>query len=205
MILVACAVERELRAWHSRPGIATLATGVGPVEAACAVAAELARERYDLVVSAGIAGAFEGVARVGDGVVVSDETFDLSREDGTPIVLPDAERIEDAARSDVELVAALRRRGFAALRGVTVAHVTTSEATARRLANRGAQIESMEGFAVLRACERAAVRAVEVRGISNRVGTRERSGWDFDAAAAGLARVMHALFDAVNGASGAAT
>lgn len=205
MILVACAVERELRAWRSRSGIATLATGVGPVEAGCAVAAALARERYDLVVNAGIAGAFEGVARVGDGVVVSDDTFDLSREDGTPIELPDAERIEDVTRSDAALVAALRRRGFPALRGVTVARATTSEATAQRLACRGAQIESMEGFAVLRACERASVRAVEVRGVSNRVGARERGGWDFDAAAAGLAQVMDALFDAVSAASGAVT
>ena len=205
MILVACAVERELRAWHSPPGVATLATGVGPVESGCAVAAALVRERYDLVVSAGIAGAFDGAARVGDGVVVSDETFDLTREDGTPIVLPDSEPIEDAARSDAGLVAALRLRGFAALRGITVARATTSEATAHRLANRGWHVETMEGFAVLRACERAGVRAVEVRGISNRVGARERNGWDFDAAADGLARIMDNLFDAANAAHGAVT
>jgi nucleoside phosphorylase len=52
----------------------------------------------------------------------------------------------------------------------------------------------MEGFAVLRAAERAGVPAIELRGISNRCGNRETSGWDFAAGATGLRRVLDALF-----------
>jgi nucleoside phosphorylase len=59
----------------------------------------------------------------------------------------------------------------------------------------------MEGFAVLRAAERAGVRAIEVRGISNRCGARESSGWDFAAGVAGLQRVVEALFDLLDGAT----
>jgi futalosine hydrolase len=55
----------------------------------------------------------------------------------------------------------------------------------------------MEGFAVLRAAERAGVPAIELRGISNRVGARERSGWDFEAGIGGLRRITTALFDLV--------
>jgi futalosine hydrolase len=76
--------------------------------------------------------------------------------------------------------------------------VTASDETASRLAARGAQIESMEGFAVLRAAERAGVRAIEVRGISNRCGARESSGWDFAAGTTGLQRVVEALFDVLD-------
>ena len=86
-------------------------------------------------------------------------------------------------------------RGFSALRGVTVARVTSTEATADRLAGSGAQVESMEGFAALRAAELADVAAVELRGISNRCGGRESSGWNFEAGMAGLQRAPAALVE----------
>lgn len=194
MILVTCAVERELGTWAQREGVEALVTGIGPVEAACAVAGVLARRRYSVVVNAGVAGAFDGAARIGDGVVVGDDMFELTLEDGRPIPLPDGERVASAARSDPELVAGLRANGFPVLRGVTVAQVTSSEATAARLARLGAQTESMEGFSVLRACERAGVVAIELRGISNRAGERARARWDLAAGLAGLARVAEALF-----------
>ena len=44
-----------------------------------------------------------------------------------------------------------------ALRGITVSRVTCTRRRARRLSERGAQVESMEGFAVLRAAERAGI------------------------------------------------
>ena len=203
MILFACAVARELGPWSRRPDVDALVTGVGPVEAAAAVSGALARRRYALVVNAGIAGAFEGAARIGDGVVVADETFELGLEDGRPIALPDGERVVGTVRSDPALVQRLTARGFAAVRGVTVARVTASEATAQRLSECGAQVESMEGFAVLRACERAGVAAIELRGISNRAGERERAGWDFAAGIAGLSRVVEAFFAVVDAANGA--
>jgi futalosine hydrolase len=195
VILLACAVARELDSLGGRPDVDALVTGVGPVEAAAAVAHALAVRRYALVVNAGIAGAFDGAARIGDGVVVADDSFELGREDGRPIALPDGERVVETARSDAALVERLSARGFTAVRGITVARVTSSEATAERLARRGAQVESMEGFGVLRACERAGVAAVELRGISNRVGARERAGWDFAAGILGLTRIVEAFFD----------
>jgi len=198
VILFACAVARELGPWTGRTDVEPLVTGVGPVEAAAAVSGALARGRYALVVNAGIAGAFEGAARIGDGVVVADETFELGLEDGRALALPDGERAVTTAASDRTLVRRMTERGFPAVRGITVARVTASEATAERLVRSGAQVESMEGFAVLRACERAGVAAVELRGISNRVGARDRSGWDFEAGIAGLTRAVEALFAVVD-------
>jgi futalosine hydrolase len=201
MILLACAVERELAFWTHRHDVETLVTGVGPVEAACAIAHALAQQRYKLVVNAGIAGAVDAAANVGDGVVVADEALELALENGRPIVLPERQSVVDKAHSNPLLVAELRRRGFAALRGITVSRVTAREDTAVRLARLGAQVESMEGFAVLRACERAGVPAVELRGISNRVGDRDVSGWDFEAGISGLARVTQALFEIIDASS----
>jgi futalosine hydrolase len=195
VILLTAAVADELAFWQPREGVETLITGIGPVEAACAIASALARHRYRLVVSAGIAGAFDGAATVGDGVVVGDETLELDLENGTPLALPPGSALVDRAASDRALVDALRGLGFPALHGITVARCTASETTARRLRERGAQVESMEGFAVLRAAERARVPAIELRGISNRCGDPESRLWDFAAGVAGLQRILGPLFE----------
>jgi futalosine hydrolase len=198
MILLACAVDAELAFWRPREGVTTLATGVGPVEASCALAAALHQHRYQLVVNAGLAGTFDGAAAVGDGVVVADDAIELRLEDGAQLALPRGERAVEKARSDPALVERLRAQGFAAVHGITVARVTSTDETARRLASElGAQVESMEGFAALRAAERSGVPAIELRGISNRCGARESSGWNFAAGMAGLARIVNALFDSL--------
>lgn len=199
MILVACAVEAELAFLQPRDGVETLVTGVGPVETASAIAAALATREYELLVCAGIAGAFDGEAQIGDGVVVATDAMELNIEDGSAIPLPRGERTVEEAHSDPALVAMLGDAGFPALRGITVPRVTASEKTARRLATLGAQVETMEGFAALRAARRAGVAAIEIRGISNRCGARERAGWDFDAGIAGLRRVAGVLFEALEG------
>jgi futalosine hydrolase len=195
VILLATAVADEVRFWKPHAEVRVLITGVGPVEAAAAVAAALAQHPYELVVNAGVAGTFDGAAQIGDGVVVAEDAIELSLEGGAELVLPQGATLVSSAHSDAELVSDLRDRGFAALRGITVSRVTCSEATARRLSERGAQVESMEGFAVLRAAQRAGVAAIELRGISNRCGKREESGWDFAAGVAGLERVIGALFE----------
>jgi futalosine hydrolase len=193
VILLATAVEAELAFWRKRDGVATLVTGVGPIEAACALAAELERNAYRLVVSAGLGGALDGAAAIGDGVVVAVDSMEIDLEDGSPLSLPRGERTIERALSDTRLVEAMRARGFAALRGVTVTRVTSTERTAQRLAGLGAQVESMEGFAALRAAECAGVAAIELRGISNRCGSREASGWNFSAGMIGLQRAVGSL------------
>jgi len=196
MILLASAVEAELGFWRPRRGVETLAMGIGPVEAASALATALARREYGLVVNVGLAGAFDGAAQLGDGVVVIDDVMELDLETGAPIALPPGETIVAKANSDPELASQLHAKGFALLRGVTVARVTSSEETATRLArDLDAQVESMEGFAALRAAQRAGVPAIELRGISNRCGLRSASNWDFAAGVAGLRGILEAFFE----------
>ena len=181
MILIACAVGKELGDFQPPEHVEMLVTGVGPVEASAAVSRALAQSHYDLVVSAGIAGAFEGMADIGEGVVVSDELFELDLETGAAISLPDAARVVDRAGSDLTLVDRLVELGYRSVKGITVPRVTATDSTAARLAKHGVGVESMEGFAVLRAAEIAAIPAIEVRGISNIACDRGSSRWDFDA------------------------
>ena len=195
MILVACAVGKELGSFRPRPHVEMLVTGVGPVEAAASLSRALAQSSYDLLVCAGIAGAFDGAAGVGEGVVVSDEMMELDLETGERIALPQGAQVIDRAGSDLGLVDRLAELGYRSVRGITVPRVTATGETAARLAQYGVGVESMEGFAALRAAEIAGVRAIEVRGISNIVCAREASGWDFAAGAAGAEKVLDALLD----------
>ena len=65
------------------------------------------------------------------------------------------------------------------------------ERARRRLAR--VDVEAMEGFAVLRACELAGVPAVEVRVVSNEIDEPDRALWRFDEAFALLAETLPRL------------
>ncbi len=190
MILVVCALREELRSFSDRAGVSVLACGVGPIDSAIAVARALAEKRYRCIVNAGIGGAYPGSARVGDARLVTSERFAIGLEGGEPLELPDGTTLVDRVDADAELVA---RCGDAlrAARGLTVSQVTTTAESAARLRARyAADIESMEGFAVLRAAAGAGIPALEVRGISNFVGDRAASEWNF---AAGVRATVGAL------------
>jgi futalosine hydrolase len=155
------------------------------VEAAAETARALASGRYRAAINAGIAGAFRGRARVGEAVLVAEERMaGLGLEGGTRMALPGGATLVDRAFADDDLLAAAGGVALRTVCGVTVTTVTATDETALRLAREyDGDVESMEGFAVLRACERAGVPALEIRGISNYVGERSRSEWDFPAGA----------------------
>ncbi len=197
MILVAAATLQEVAFLTPRAGLDILVTGIGPVDAASATTEALARERYDLVVSAGIGGALDRTLLIGEGIVVSEERFELDLETAEPLALPRGVAVVERGSSDERIVAKLVASGFKSVAGVTVSRVTATAQSAARLARQGARVESMEGFAVLRASERARVRAVEVRGISNYAGTRSESQWSFSEGVRGLQSILSSLLSAI--------
>lgn len=201
MILVVCALPAELRSFTNPPGVEIFACGVGPVEAALRTARKLATASYDLVVSAGIGGAFPGRSRVGDAVLVTSETYaDFGLEGGGELAVPPGTLV-DIAHADAGLLVRLGEDpALPCGTGITVSAVTATAATGERLAARyGAAVESMEGFAVLRAATLAGTPALEVRGISNYVGERARSAWDFEAGEIATAAALTRMLDRLRG------
>ena len=65
--------------------------------------------------------------------------------------------------------------------------------SARVGGSRDVDVEAMEGFAVLRACELAGVPAVEVRVVSNEIAEPDRALWRFDEAFAALGEMLPRL------------
>ena len=176
-LLVVAATERELA---PVTGARMLVCGVGPVEAAAATARALAEDSPDAVLHVGIAGA-RGLPPLslvlGSEALYCDATGPL-----VPArVLPDAGLVER-------------------LRAVfPAAHVRPIGTSARVGGADGVDVEAMEGFAILRACELAGVPAVELRVVSNEIDEPDRTRWRFEEAFATLAA---ALPRAVAGASG---
>lgn len=196
MILIACALPQELRAFDPSPQERMLFTGVGPVEAAIATARALATGAYTAVVNAGIAGIDRSAGRVGDAFVIHTETLaDFGLEGGGMLTLPGGATLAETAVSDPQVVVRCVAAGLPSAAGLTVAQVTTTDTTAARLRARyAAAVESMEGFSVLRAAADAGIPAVEVRGISNFVGDRDRGEWDFGSGTrAAVAALRHVL------------
>ena len=133
-VLVIAATDRELAmggAWHSA------LCGVGPVEAAAATAAAIARERPRAILHVGIAGA-RRKAKIAPGTLVIGSE---SRYCDLALRNPFAPRL---VTPNSALVQALQRAIPAAL----VRPIGTS---ARVGGTKECEVEAMEGFAVLRA------------------------------------------------------
>lgn len=164
-ILVVSATARECTA---PDGWRTLLCGVGPVEAAAATAAEIARERPSLILHVGIAGARRARGILPTTLVIGTE----SRYCDLGVSPKFAPHVVATAPG---LVAAAQR----ALPAALVLPIGTS---ARIGGTTGCDVEAMEGFGVLRAAQRAGVRAIEVRAISNDIEETDRTRWHADAA-----------------------
>jgi nucleoside phosphorylase len=176
-ILLVAATEPELC------GQAGLVCGVGPVEAAAATARALALEPPRAVLHVGLAGATGFPPGT---LVVGVEALYRDIAAAIPVV--------DRALPDARLLAAAR----AALPNAPVVSIVTGAAVSGPRASRdhSLEVEAMEGFGVLRACELAGIPAVEIRAVANEIGEENRDLWRFDEALAALAAALPRLLTA---------
>lgn len=180
-----------------------LAAGVGPAAAAAGTAAALTAAAiggapYGLVVSAGIAGGFPGVAPVGS-VVVADAIVaaDLgaaTAEGFATVTELGFGRVRHETAGATVAAGALRAAGLPVAVGpaLTVSTVTGTAERARELAERhpGAAAEGMEGFGVAEAAAAFGVPVLELRAVSNPVGPRDRAAWRIGEALDALAAAV---------------
>ncbi|MBM4187834.1 MAG: hypothetical protein FJ206_11065 [Gemmatimonadetes bacterium] len=168
-VLVVAATERELGlsgAWRS------LVCGVGPVEAAAATSATLARETFDLLLHVGIAGARRAAGLAPPRLIVGTES--VYSDLGVPEAMAPHRIV-----TPVPLVRAAQR----ALPDAEARIIGTSGRVGR---SHHCEVEAMEGFAVLRAAALAGVPAIEVRAIANAIEEPDRARWRFDEAFAAI-------------------
>lgn len=190
-VLIVTAVPAEqkavLRGLKEAEPFRVIAAGVGAAAAAASTAAELTRTRYDLVVSAGIAGGFPGRAEVGS-VVLAERIIaaDLGSETADGFLSVDelgfgSSQIEVDRALLSRVASALSASNFSYCQGplLTVTTATGTQETADALARRipGAVAEAMEGYGIAIAASQCKLPVMEIRTISNTVGPRNRSAW----------------------------
>lgn len=179
-VLVIAATSFELAA---HDGFRALVCGVGPVEAASATAAAIAEHRPQAIVHVGIAGASRRSALEPGTVVIGSESVycDLIMQSSL------------APRQ----IAAPAEMLNAAVRAAPGAHVQIIGTSARVAGSSGCDpivhVEAMEGFAVLRAAQRAGIPAIEIRAISNAIEETDRRLWKFDTGFAAITAITPAI------------
>jgi futalosine hydrolase len=191
-LLLCAATEFEcallLERLRADPRVQVMHTGIGAVNAACAVSTFLAREAPEAVVVCGIGGAYPGSGlQVGDVACASMECYgDLGAASpkgfldmkalGFPVVEFPKPLYNDLP---MQVFPTKRRVKF-----VTVNTCTGTTAAARAIeARTGGAVENMEGAAVAHVAHLYRVPVGEVRGISNMVTDRDPLVWKIKDAA----------------------
>lgn len=165
-------------------------TGVGMVATTYNLTGILAKEQFDLVLQAGIAGTFDRNIPLGEVVAVGKDRFaDLGAEDGEDFIdvfdlgltRPDAPPYDNKALINPyldELNLQLKR-----VDAITVNTVTGNELSVERLGRQyPAMLESMEGAAFHYVCLQESVRFAQIRAVSNYVERRNKQGWKMEVA-----------------------
>jgi futalosine hydrolase len=165
--------------------VSLLLTGAGLPISMYAHTKALSKQRYDLVINAGIAGAIDRNLAIGDVVQVVSERFgDLGIEDKDGS-FKDLFALELLQSDEPPFENGLLKNPIAdfnflpPVRGVTVNTIkgaTTSIPTWLVQAN--ADVESMEGAACFYVCLLEKMPFLEVRAISNYVEPRNRANWN---------------------------
>ena len=151
-----------------RPDAQVRICGVGQARAAAATARLIADEKPDRIVLAGLAGAYGDEPAVGSVCAVEEE-----REAGLPA------KYESRFRPKL-----LPKR---------LPHAVANTVAVQSAEPQGAQIENMEGAAVMAVCEAMGVECCEVRAVSNRTG-QPFAEWKTEEAAANLAEILIKTF-----------
>ena len=191
-VLVIAATDRELTGLKeisfTRPSLMvhTAVTGVGLLPSSYAIMQLIARLKPELIIQVGIAGSFNPTLVLGTAVTVRQEMvadmgvyesdvyhdiFDLGLAEKN---MPPFEQGAIVNHHDYLINAA----SLPAVSAVSVNEISTSAEKINVFAEKyKADIESMEGAALHYVCTMQQIPFIQIRGISNLVGERDKTKW----------------------------
>lgn len=185
--------------------VAQLVTGVGLPLTVLHLTKALSRQRYDLVINAGVAGSYRRDWELGRVVHVVTERFgDLGVDEADGrftdvfelgLVAADAPPFQRGRL--VNPWASGAPEFLPTANGLTVqrVHGTAARIAATQAKYPEAEVESMEGAGVFLTCLDFQQPFLELRALSNYVEVRNRTGWKLEAAIGGLSNALKALLD----------
>jgi len=183
--------------------ITLLITGVGMTLTAYSLGKMLAQVSFDLVINAGIAGAFDRRVKLGSVVqVISDQFGDLGVEeaDGSFTDIHELGLLESMAPpfQGGKLVHPIAQEitFLPSAKGLTVNKVHGCQKSIEAIRNKyDADIETMEGAAFFLVCKMEGVQFLGIRAISNHIEPRNKDNWNLALAIQNLNAVLTELIN----------
>jgi futalosine hydrolase len=172
-------------------------TGVGSVATAYHLTKMIREHKPDLVIQAGIAGAFDTALSMGEAVIVRrDRMADMGVEENgewKDLVDLGLAKENDEPFIDGWLVneSGIEEFDFPKVDAITINEITTSPRRISVLNEKyHAAIESMEGAAFHFICLQENIPFVQLRAVSNYVGERDKSRWEMELAIKNLNQAL---------------
>lgn len=185
-ILLVAATQQEIEPYcRDNKHVDILITGVGVPPALYHIQKKILQQPYDLVIQAGIAGSFTEDLEPGKVVVIKQDTFgDIGMEEGgnfTSIYKTGFYAKDEFPFVDGWLVNPndlLNSFSLPVVKAITVSKVSDSKVQLHQFINSfSPQVESMEGAALHYICLQENRSFLQLRGISNFVGERNKTAW----------------------------
>lgn len=192
-IAIVAATDLEIAPWremtlpYSKGKITLSTTGVGAIPTTYAISKLIADANPQLIIQIGIAGSFNQSLRIGTAVAVQTEIMaDMGVfEDGTyrdifqmGLTPYDAFPYENGRLNNPH-IHLLEKTGITKANAVSVNEISTTPHKIALFQHQyGADIESMEGAAFHYACLSSHTPFIQLRGISNIVGERDKKQWN---------------------------
>jgi futalosine hydrolase len=206
-ILVVAATQPEIQPFIEQTnGVEILISGVGIPSTVYHLTAILMHERYDLVIQAGIAGSFSKKIKNEEVVAVERDAFaDIGAEEnkefktifqlglGNDNEFPFT---NGWLLNSSEILSALPLKKVTA---ITINKITDRKKQIKYLKKIfNAEIESMEGAAFQFVCLQQNIPFLQLRGISNKAGERDKGKWNINEAIKNLNAELIKLVDSIN-------
>jgi len=185
-VLIVAATENEIAPFKKKyPSASILITGVGISNTIYYLLKHLQTKRYDLIIQIGIAGRYNEEVEIGEVVFINEDCFaDFGVfENSNFNSIFEMGLMEKNQEPFIEGVLQNKNinkftEGLKIVKGATVNTLTDKASSIKSIVNKYSPVvETMEGAAFHYVCNLEGLFYLQIRGISNDVGIRDKSKW----------------------------
>jgi futalosine hydrolase len=188
--------------------ITFLITGPGMASTAFYLGKELAKEKFNLAVNAGIAGSFDRSLKIGKTIRIKEDcfadlgsdnekefldVFDLGLSEKNEFPFINGKLNSDSGQFEPVF------SNIKSVKGITVNTVNGCEEKIKKVKKKyNAQTESMEGAAFFYSCLSENIPCIQIRAISNYVEKRNKESWNIPLAIENLNNALITIIEKLN-------
>jgi len=205
-ILIAAATKMEIQTFLDlNPDAEYLITGVGAAATVFQLMNRIEKNKYDAILQVGLAGTYTNELILGESVIVASDCFaDLAVWENKKIISLHDLGLTNSNESPFEngwLVnhnASVNSTQAKKVKAVTVNLLSDDLNYVNEMKHKyNADVESMEGAALHYVCIQKNIPFLQIRGISNQVGERDKSKWQFKEAIQSSNQLLNDIYSSL--------